>query len=166
MDACEPKTALLLMSQAGAKCVPCGPCLLHPWRLSPRSACPLCLAAVCLCGSTWEGKRPGLAHLIPASVGRKLGVGGRWVSLCGRDGHVSFPPQLLLCTSENKPPLWGRKHREELGWHSTFAWAEDWLARRGSGYLEDNVGQHGGGRDQALHCPALLWPYAGWLPPG
>lgn len=100
-----------------------------------RGACPCCLAAGYLRGNMpgalREGKGPGLAQLIVASVGRKLGVGGSPGFPLGQRWARFISTQLLLCTTENKLPLWGRKHGESRERHSTHSTAPPACLGRG-----------------------------------
>lgn len=88
-----------------------------------RGARPCCLAAGYLCGNMpgerREGKGPGLAHLILASVGRKPGAEGSPGFPLGQRWARFISTQSLLCTTESKLPLRGRKHQESGERHST-----------------------------------------------
>lgn len=126
-----------------------------PKRCWLRGAGPHCLAAGYLHGNVpgarREGKGPGLAQLILASVGRKLGAGGSPGFPRGRGGYVSFPPS-PRCVRQITGCRRGEGSTERAGsgtahtaQHLPPAWAGDTAAQHGSRGLKEVVGQCGGG---------------------
>lgn len=127
-----------------------------------RGACPHCLAAGYLRGNMpgvhREGKGPGLAQLILASVGRKPGEGGSPGFPLGQKWARFISTQPLLCTTESKLPLWGRKHRESAERHSTHGTAPPACLGRGqSGSPWLQVPRRG-------HGAAWRWPWLTSVP--